>query len=210
MTIVTHDISTSIPNVQQTSYDVARFARHVDILRLMADVATFGEWVKAMRREHKLTQQQLADAARLARTYVLAVEKGRVKLPQKPNRDKMHGVFGTDDSLLEDLGLMARDEFGNEYIPDRPDVESHQRSATATIGVDTTARDAVVLGGHAIGQGHAHAGTLDVADPASRLSGLIQLIKWNTARDRAITKILTGYLNEDADQDEGNDEEVPF
>ncbi len=89
------------------------------IIRFMATLETYAQWLKAKRREQGLTQEQLAEASGLGRTYVNAIENGRIKLPQFVTRQKLHDVFGSDEAELIDLELMAYNGFNEEYVPER-------------------------------------------------------------------------------------------
>lgn len=163
------------------------------IVSPMANVSTFAQWLKSARREKHMTQDDLAEKSGLGRTYISAVETGKVKLPQSQTRERIHNVLGTSDLQLVDYGLLAYDEFGNEYVPDRPEPAP----------VDVT-------GSVATGSARASGGTITatIDDPASRIGGLVKLVGWNRERERAVTKILTGYINADADEEEEG--EIPF
>lgn len=78
---------------------------------------TIGDWVKWERRAKRLTQERLASEAGLSRNYIVSLEAGRVHLPQHTTRQKLHRVLGTTDAELEDLNLLGRDEWGNEWSP---------------------------------------------------------------------------------------------
>jgi transcriptional regulator with XRE-family HTH domain len=83
----------------------------------MNKLDTFAQWMKAKRRECGLTQAQLAEQTGLGRTYVNAIENGRVKMPQLVTRQKIHEVLGSTDEELIDLELLAYDDYGNPYVP---------------------------------------------------------------------------------------------
>lgn len=110
----------------------------------MNDLETFAQWLKLKRKEKKLTQEQLAVESNLGRTYVNAIENGRIKLPQSETREKLHNVLGTSDAELVDLELLAFENYGSEYIPDRrPDlvrqvVEANPLSAVHIEGLSQT------------------------------------------------------------------------
>jgi len=85
----------------------------------MAGLETYSDWLKAKRREQKLTQEKLAEESGLGRTYINAIENGRIKLPQFATRAKIHSVLGSSDDELVDLELLAQDQNGNEWVPER-------------------------------------------------------------------------------------------
>lgn len=75
---------------------------------------TFGDWLRGMRSRHgEMTQQALADATGLQRSYIVRIERGGVKLPNEETRARFHAVFGTTEADLEQLGIVPRyDEWG--------------------------------------------------------------------------------------------------
>lgn len=142
------------------------------IVTAMAEIRTFGDWMKAMRRERKLTQDELAEQTQLSRTYIIGVEKGRTRLPQQANREKLHAVFGTNDGELEDMGLIAFDSFGTAFLV-APDDEP-------LITYSLTQRNAS-KGGATVSQAKA----------------LIDVVRWDDRRLEEITERLFVYIRED-------------
>lgn len=47
---------------------------------------TFGEWLRAERGRLDVTQQELAEATRMAVSSIGAIEQGRVKRPRRTTR----------------------------------------------------------------------------------------------------------------------------
>lgn len=176
MSLAATDSNTDIAIVQHMAYNVAQNGYAMQILRLMAEIETFGDWMRVMRKERRLTQAQLAEAAGLARTYIVSIEKGRVKLPQDTNRRKLHKVFGTDDSVLEDLGLLAWDGFGNEYIPDR--------EAPMVVEVITDQGTQTLIA--------------ERMDAPTSLKRLIDAVEWTPDREIEISEKLWEFAREDA------------
>lgn len=78
---------------------------------------TFSDWMKKRRRELRMTQQHLAERAGFSRSYIVTLESGAITLPQMRTRSRLHAVLNTDDQELEDLGILAVDEYGGEYSP---------------------------------------------------------------------------------------------
>lgn len=83
----------------------------------MNSIDSFASWLKAKRRETKMTQAELASATGLDRTYVTQIENGRVRLPQWSTRQKFHDVFGSDDTELVDLQILGYTSTGEEIVP---------------------------------------------------------------------------------------------
>jgi len=83
----------------------------------MREITNFAHWIKTHRREKSWTQVELANNAGISRTYLSALEGGKVSLPQRSTRLKLHDAFGTDDDELVDLGLLAWNSMGDEYSP---------------------------------------------------------------------------------------------
>lgn len=83
----------------------------------MSDHSSIGHWLRSARKAKGLTQEELANGSGLTRPYIGSLERGKIALPQQRTREKLHHVLGTTDDELEDLGLLARDEFGAEYAP---------------------------------------------------------------------------------------------
>lgn len=100
----------------------------------MKDLSTFAHWMKARRREYGLTQAQLAEQSGLGRTYINAIENGRIKLPQHGTRQKIHEVFDSTDDELVDLELLAFDNWGNEYVPEQEPEPEAESGTTPTYG----------------------------------------------------------------------------
>jgi predicted transcriptional regulator len=54
----------------------------VGIFAAMTDVATYADWLRGKRLALGITQQQLADATGIHRTYIIRMEKpGHIDLP---------------------------------------------------------------------------------------------------------------------------------
>lgn len=77
------------------------------IISCMDTVRTYAEWLKARRHDVGLTQQQLADATGIHRTYILRMEKpGHIDLPGLETRQKVHAALGTTEDELIALGIV--------------------------------------------------------------------------------------------------------
>ncbi len=83
------------------------------------EIRTIGQFFRLIRRERGLTQAELANRSELSRTYIVALEGGKVVHPQRSTRVKLHYSLGTSDDELVDLGLLAIDVNGEEYVPER-------------------------------------------------------------------------------------------
>lgn len=68
---------------------------------------TFAEWLLDRRRAAGLTQDQLAEAVGRHRSYIVKLEKGRIKLPTEPVRSEFHRVLGTSEDDLVRLGIVS-------------------------------------------------------------------------------------------------------
>lgn len=107
---------------------------------------TFAQWLRRERKIKGLTQAELAESAQLGRTYVSALESGRVILPQRRTRLAIHHILGTSDDEMIDLGILAIDEAtGEEYSPQSRPPESPVSATTRsqyviTYGGDSGAR----------------------------------------------------------------------
>lgn len=101
----------SYPASAVVSRDVMR--HHTGMERL-----TFGDWLRGMRFRHgEMTQQALADATGLQRSYIVKVETGRVQLPEAETRARFHAVFGTTEADLEQLGIVPRYDQWGRVLP---------------------------------------------------------------------------------------------
>jgi transcriptional regulator with XRE-family HTH domain len=69
---------------------------------------TFGDWLFDRRRAAGMTQDALAEAIGRDRSYIIKLEKGRIKLPTEPVRDDLHRVLGTKEEDLIALGIVRR------------------------------------------------------------------------------------------------------
>lgn len=87
---------------------------------------TFSEWMKRRRKEMRMTQAHLADQAGFTRSYIVTLEGGGVTLPQARTRNRIHRVLGTDDEELQDLGILANDEYGGEYSPNAEKIKQER------------------------------------------------------------------------------------
>ncbi|MCC6945493.1 MAG: helix-turn-helix domain-containing protein [Thermomicrobiales bacterium] len=67
---------------------------------------TFADWLLDRRRAAGLTQDQLADAIGRHRSYIVKLEKGRIRLPTEPVRAAFHTALGTTDEDLRKLGII--------------------------------------------------------------------------------------------------------
>lgn len=77
------------------------------IISCMDTVRTYAEWLKARRLGAGLTQQQLADATGIHRTYIIRMEKvGHIDLPELETRQKVHAALGTTEEELIALGIV--------------------------------------------------------------------------------------------------------
>lgn len=106
-------------------------------------MTTFGDWLRSKRKARRLTQEELAVDAHLNRTYINAIENGRVQLPTADTREKLHRVLGTSDQDLISAGLLVVDEYGLESLnsplvnlDDEPGVDPNALKAEAHRIVD--------------------------------------------------------------------------
>lgn len=155
----------------------------------MASITTYAQWLKAMRREKRMTQQDLAEATGMARTYLSAVEGGKVRMPKSPNRERIHRVFGSSDRELEDLNLIAWDGFGNEIVPegDAPLIERREAGDEDKLPA-----------------GMSPGAWVATSDSAARISALVRLVAWSPDREYDVTKTLLRYVEEDRQQEVTN------
>lgn len=70
---------------------------------------TFGEWLKTTRKARGLSQERLADAMEIDRSYVVKVETGKVQLPVLDTRARFHKALGTTEDELVALGIVQND-----------------------------------------------------------------------------------------------------
>jgi len=68
--------------------------------------SAYGKWLRAARRAKRLTQQQLADAVGIDRSYVVKIETGKVQLPEEFSRARFHKVLETSEDELIALGIV--------------------------------------------------------------------------------------------------------
>lgn len=73
---------------------------------------TFGEWLFDRRRAAGLTQDALAESIGRDRSYIVKLEKGRIKLPTEPVRAAFHQALGTTEDDLIALGIVGRSRPG--------------------------------------------------------------------------------------------------
>ena len=73
----------------------------------MSRRATFGQWLRATRLEHGLSQEALATQAGLNRTQVVNLEH-TTTWPRDGTRAKYHAVFGTSDEDVVAFGAATR------------------------------------------------------------------------------------------------------
>jgi transcriptional regulator with XRE-family HTH domain len=95
----------------------------VGVFAAMTDVATYADWLRGKRLALGITQQQLADATGIHRTYIIRMEKpGHIDLPALETRQKVHAALGTTEDELIALGIV-RPRRGTLTItePSRPD-----------------------------------------------------------------------------------------
>ncbi len=83
----------------------------------MNETGSFGYWLTSARKRRRLSQEGLARAAGINRSYISQIEQGRVQLPKTETRAKLHDALGTNEEDLISAGVMARDEYGIEYAP---------------------------------------------------------------------------------------------
>jgi transcriptional regulator with XRE-family HTH domain len=67
---------------------------------------TFGDWLLDRRKAAGLTQDELAAAIGRDRSYIIKLEKGRIRLPTEPVRAEFHRVFETSEDDLLRLGIV--------------------------------------------------------------------------------------------------------
>jgi transcriptional regulator with XRE-family HTH domain len=84
----------------------------------MRDI-TFGDWLLDRRKAAKLTQDELAAAIGRDRSYIIKLEKGRIRLPTLPVRTAFHSVFQTSEEDLLRLGIVKPER--NVWIYDQSD-----------------------------------------------------------------------------------------
>lgn len=61
---------------------------------------TFGTLLRDLRKQHRLTQQQLADAVGVDFTYISKVENSRVDPPSETTIQKLAQVLDADPEML--------------------------------------------------------------------------------------------------------------
>lgn len=83
-------------------YPVALLGVDVSTQEWMKDrtIMTFGTLLRDLRKQHRLTQQQLADAVGVDFTYISKVENSRVDPPSETTIQKLAQVLDADPEML--------------------------------------------------------------------------------------------------------------
>ena len=69
-----------------------------------------GEWVRMTRKELGISQRALADSAKLSRSYLCDIERGRGTQPSVTTMDKLAEALGASRSdLLRAAGVIEQD-----------------------------------------------------------------------------------------------------
>lgn len=85
---------------------------------------SYPQWLRMNRKLKEFTQEELAEKAGLGRTYINQIENGRIALPQRQTRLKIHDVLGTSEDELYDLNIVAvNQQTGEEYSPSASELE---------------------------------------------------------------------------------------
>lgn len=73
------------------------------------DTITYGRWLRGQRQRRipRMTQQQLADAIEVDRSYVVKIETGKISVPTLETRLRIHAVLGTTEDELIAAAIVA-------------------------------------------------------------------------------------------------------
>ncbi|MET9290456.1 helix-turn-helix transcriptional regulator [Streptomyces sp. NPDC003077] len=110
---------------------------------------TYGSWLRAQREAAGMTQQELADAARMSRSHIAHIEAGR-RLPSKEDARRLDKVLNTGDvlsSFLPDDGVVVADYFETARNLEQQAIAIHEFALSFVPGILQTERYArAVLG----------------------------------------------------------------
>lgn len=97
----------------------------------MNDV-TFGKWLKAQRRQHKMVQRDVEAAATLDHSHYSRMENDHIGMPEPETRERIHRVFGSSEDDLVALGLLEVEHSpisGEPYYVEKAHITPGDRAA---------------------------------------------------------------------------------
>lgn len=80
----------------------------------------YGKWQIETRKRVGVSQQRLAEMSGIDRGHISKIETGKVELPLRETRDKIHAVLGTSEQELVELGIV--EGHGISAVNDSPEI----------------------------------------------------------------------------------------